>query len=248
MHKEYFYKNANSDTAVLFIHGILGSPNSFADLIRALKNRYTVLALLLPGHGGTARAFSESAMAQWENCVETAVKKLAQKYQNLILVGHSMGCLLAMQAAAATSNTCIKGLFLTAVPLHMQLTPSSASNSLKVVFNRVRPNDTLATAAKNACSVDSGQLLEHLRWLPRFFELLKKARQCRTLPSQLSIPVLVFQSRKDELVARRSAKHFIGKPNYTLKVLENSRHYYYHPQERAQMADALVQFVEQVSK
>ena len=51
MHKEYKRIVENSPKALLFIHGILGTPNHFAPFIPLVPENLSVYNLLLDGHG-----------------------------------------------------------------------------------------------------------------------------------------------------------------------------------------------------
>lgn len=42
---------------------------------------------------------------------------------------------------------------------------------------------------------------------------------------------LVYQSEKDEMVSRRSAKYFENKPNVLVNKLKKSGHYYYDKED-----------------
>ena len=58
MHKEYKRIVNGADSAVLFIHGILGTPNHFKEFIPLVPKEYSVHNLLLDGHGKGVKEFS----------------------------------------------------------------------------------------------------------------------------------------------------------------------------------------------
>ena len=71
-HKEYVRIVPGADTAVLFIHGIVGTPNHFTDLISLVElvpEDWSVCNLLLDGHGGNADDFAATSMKKWKNQV-----------------------------------------------------------------------------------------------------------------------------------------------------------------------------------
>lgn len=95
---------AGADTVLLFIHGIVEGPAQFRPLFRAAERRgISAVSLLLPGHGSDGRAFARSRMRQWQEYVDAAAAHLRRRYPHVVLVGHSMGGLLAME-------TCRTGL------------------------------------------------------------------------------------------------------------------------------------------
>lgn len=98
-HEPYLIEAPLADTLVLLIHGITGSPHQFDALARHLyAEGISVQSLLLPGHGSTAKAFAQSGRLEWERSVNRAVRHALLRYKNVVLVGHSMGCLLAINA------------------------------------------------------------------------------------------------------------------------------------------------------
>ena len=226
---------------MLFIHGILESPDQFSSLIRTLGETCTIRCLLLPGHGGTARDFAHCSMEQWRGAVRQAAEELRGKYPSLYLAGHSMGALLALEETAGDPRG-IAGLFLMAAPLFMKLTPSGARNGLCAAFCRTRPKNPLAAAARDACSVRDFTLSACAGFIPRYLELFAAGRRCRPLAERLSVPMLVFQSGQDEFVRRRSAQPFRRNPRATVRVLRDSRHYFYPPEDREELGQALLRF------
>ena len=73
-HEPYLIEHPLADTLVLLIHGITGSPHQFDALAQRLyAEGNSVQSLLLPGHGGTAKAFAQSGRLQWEQSVNTCL-------------------------------------------------------------------------------------------------------------------------------------------------------------------------------
>lgn len=54
--KPEFCPVKNTDTIVIFIHGIVEGPAQFKDLMKlTIQHGYSAVSLLLPGHGGTGK-------------------------------------------------------------------------------------------------------------------------------------------------------------------------------------------------
>lgn len=227
MHEEYIRDVPGSDTAVLFIHGILGTPNYFRRFLPLVPKNWTVHNILLDGHGGTVEDFSKASMQKWKERVQREAGLLAGQCENILIAAHSMGALLAIEAALAFP-TQVKQLFLLAVPLKILLKPSAASNALKVIYNRVSPEDAIALAAKEAYGIaPSKRLWSYVTCLPRYLELFREVKAVRSTIGSLQVPCRAFQSEQDELVSLRSCNYLNGKPEITLSILKNSRHFYY---------------------
>lgn len=230
-HKEYLRISRGATTAVLFIHGIVGTPNHFADFVPLVPKTVSVYNLLLDGHGKGAEDFSKTSMEKWEKQVSSAVIGLSALHERVYIVAHSLGTLFAIEQAMKNRKVC--KLFLLAVPLCLSIKPKMPINSLKVYFDKISPDDHEALAAKNCCGVGNDKnLLNYIGWVPRFTELFSKMRKTRDALPALNTPCQAFQSGKDEMVSGKSAEYLRQNPCVTVNVLENSGHYYYDETDR----------------
>ena len=99
-HAPYFLENPAENGIVIFIHGFMGSPRQFDKLAAAVqKQGRSAAALLLPGHGGSVRDFAAGTSARWQDYVDAEVESYSRDYADIWLAGHSMGGLLAINAA-----------------------------------------------------------------------------------------------------------------------------------------------------
>ena len=229
-HESYERIVPGSDTAVLFLHGILGTPRHFEDLISLVPDSWSFSAPLLPGHGGSVRDFSKSSMDEWKKTAEESLLRLAKDHRRVFVAAHSMGTLFAIRLAAEKAEI-IKGLFLLAVPLRLSLKMGMVENMLKLYSGRIAENDLPAVAARKACSVTlSKNVLAYLGWIPRYLELFSEIRAVRKLVGRMSVPAKVFQSAKDELVSRKAAD-CLAETGAECRELSCSRHYYYAPDD-----------------
>jgi carboxylesterase len=197
-------------------------------MIEALDNKYSIENLLLPGHGGTAKDFSKTSMQAWQSHVDERIAVLEQEYENIIIVGHSMGGLLAVQSALTYPNK-IKGLFLLAIPLVLQMRFRFIEQSLIIGFTKRNDNEVIV-AARKANSISTKSAFEYLACTPRYVELLRKSNATRKLLGELDIPITIIQSSDDEIVSRKSLHYVKNHENVKTLIAENSGHYYY-PQE-----------------
>ena len=127
-HQPYKRIVAGADTAILFIHGIVGTPDQFLPLMPLVPDNWSCVNLLLPGHGGSVSDFSHSSMAAWRRYVADEVAALSAHHRRILLAGHSMGTLFCIDEATKHSER-IQGLFLLACPLYPQLTLLAAKQS-----------------------------------------------------------------------------------------------------------------------
>lgn len=229
--KEYVRIVDGSDTAVLMIHGIVGTPAHFKELLPLIPEEWSVCNLLLDGHGKGVREFGATSMAKWKAQVSARLEELLADHQRVLIVAHSMGTLFALRAAIDDPER-IAGLFLLNVPMRVHLPPRTILAALKNAFGLVRPGDKTAMAMKNDCSVRLNPYLwQYLSWIPRYVELLHEIGAVRKLLPQLSVPALAFHSRKDELVSNRAIKDLRGHPYIAVSVLPESGHFGYEEQD-----------------
>lgn len=233
-HREYIRLVPGADTAVLFLHGIVGTPRHFDSrlpLVQLVPETWSVYSLLLPGHGGSVEDFSVSTMQQWKDYVWKTFDALAQTHRHIVLAGHSMGTLFAIQLAIEKGEK-IPFLFLIAAPICPQVSVAAITHSVGLIFPHSH-GDPKIRAAMSACgSVTlTKKVWKYLPWIPNLLALLSEARKTKKMLPKLHTKAIVFQSRKDELVARRSAKCLQNCPSARLFQLEHSTHFYYSPED-----------------
>jgi esterase/lipase len=227
-HETYTRLVPGADSAVLFIHGILGTPNHFADFVSLVPERMSIVNLLLDGHGAGVREFSRTSMKTWEAQVEATVDSLLATHKRLYIAAHSLGTLLAIGTAVKKP---VSGLFLLAVPIRLGLKGRVFATCFKVWRGRVRDTDVYTVAARNCCGIEQHKnLILYLGWIPRFWELLVKIRKTQKLMHSLTTPGMAYQSAKDELVSSDSIP-CLRSSTLQVTCLENSTHYYYDPQD-----------------
>lgn len=218
--------------AVLMLHGILGTPNHFSELIPLVPHDWSLYAPLLPGHGGKVEDFSHSSMKQWKAHVFARLEELLATHEQVVIAAHSMGTLFAMQASLRYPGR-IPALFLLGSPLRVFVRPKSALDSVKMsVFGIVNEKDQSASDMRRGCSVASDwRVWKYPFWLPRFLELFKEIWDTRKLLPRITVPTQVFQSKKDELVHPSSYDDFLGYDTITVTMLPDSGHFGYGAQD-----------------
>lgn len=236
-HSEYRRTVDGADTAVLFIHGIVGTPDHFAPFLPLVPAHMSVLNLLLDGHGKGVREFSRTSMKRWESQVSSAVEELARCHERIILAAHSMGTLLALEQAVRHPK--ITALFLLAVPVRVRVRGSMAVNAWRLLLDRIGPDDLSARAAKRCCGIRlSKNPFLYLGWIPRYLELFGKIRRTKALLPGLRTPCIAFQSRLDELVSTRSSSILRSCPSVTVEELAHSGHFYYDEGDLTRLTEA----------
>ena len=242
MHEEYRRTVSGADKAVLFIHGILGTPDHFGDFIPLVPQDMSVHSILLDGHGKGVRDFSKTSMQKWEAQVSLAIRELERDHGEIYIMAHSLGCLLAI--GQAVHDPKIQKLFLLAVPLKLSLKPKLFVNSLNVYFGKGAPEDEELAAARKCYGItDSKNILLYLGWIPRFLELFSKMAEIRKLIGSVAVPCIACQSMKDEMVSKKCADILRNDPGIKVLELENSGHYYYEKDDLSLIKDEFAKFL-----
>ena len=225
-HKEYKRIINGASSALLFIHGIVGTPDHFDRFIPLVPEGVSVHNMLLDGHGKSVTDFSHASMKKWESQVAESLEKLAETHEKIYIVAHSMGSLFAIDGAIDCKK--VQGLFLLAAPIKLFIRPRMVRNSIKVYCNRIKDDDAEALAAKACYGISPDKNPFHyVGWIPRYLELFAKIKKTRKRLLDLAVPCRVFLSRKDEMVSVSSADYLNENPNVKINWLDNSTHYYY---------------------
>lgn len=237
-HEAYIRVVPESKYTALMIHGIVGTPRHFDFLLPLIPDSWSVYNLLLDGHGHGVKEFGKTSMKKWKTQVSDTLETILAHSEKVVIVAHSMGTLFAISQAISHPEK-IAGLLLLAVPLKPFVAPSATVASLKLMFGKVTPTDTVArNMGADSGVVLSPRLWEYIPWIPRFAELLLECRRtCKCLPA-LKVPTWVFQSRHDELVSQRSNRLLQDHPAVCCTLLQDSDHFAYGQGDASQILQA----------
>lgn len=241
-HEPYIRDVRESRTAVLLIHGIVGTPDHFRDLMPLIPEDWTVHNLLLEGHGKEIGDFSKSSMKKWKAQVGAHLDQLRAEHDRVLIAAHSMGTLLAIDQSTRDPSG-IAQLFLLNVPLRVHMPLSTVWLSVKAAFG-LGKNDAAVRRMLADCSVRlSPRLWKYLGWIPRYIELLCEIRLARGLLADLRVPCIAFQSCRDELVSRRSEKVLAQHNHIQTVLLPDSGHFGYEGDDLQTICAAFSQIV-----
>lgn len=227
--------------AFLFVHGIIGTPDQFAYLIDVIPENVTLWNIRLDGHGGSVRDFAKTSMKKWEAQFEREIEQLSERHDEIYIVAHSMGTLFAIRQAI--KNPKIAGLFFLQVPMTVSLKPRMVGSAVRILLDRVAPDDLETVAAQRCYGIErSLNLFGYIGWLPRYFELFAKIREVKRELALLKTPCVAYQSKRDELVSVRSAKILRRFSSAEVFELEKSGHFYYEENDLAFLRSELQKF------
>lgn len=247
VHSPFFRDRPDADIAVLMIHGILGTPRHFDWLINTIPDNIHISNILLPGHGGSVQDFSNATMDQWLAHVEKTVSDLEKPGRQIIVVGHSLGSLLALNAAK--NHKSIRSLMLLNVPLYPQFRLRLIGRNFRAAFGKLNMNDPKDVQFYQACgTVTEPFLWKYLTWIPNFLSLLHLCRKCRTIPQRLSIPCNAYLGGEDDLVNIRTKNWLQNHSKITLRYFPNGTHFGYSKQEQSIIKEDFNSILLEISK
>lgn len=198
-------------TGVLFLHGFMGSPLSCRTIAYLLhQHNMTVHVPLLPGHGHLPTRLANVSHQCWLEEAERALIHLQTLCDDVFVVGHSMGAVLA--AHLAINNCDIRGVITVSplinvpsraiylMPIMRHILPFMYPLRHRLVKESVVERRVLDYDA--TIDLDDPAVREQLdEWskLPTssLDELRKMANYGRSLYSRIYQPILVMQGKQD---------------------------------------------------
>ena len=228
-------------TAVLLIHGYLGSPYDVEYLADRLNSKgFTVSVPRLPGHGTNADDFLLSGGKDWLRKVYDSYMELDSRYEKVVIAGFSMGALLAVIAAAEFKP---EKLILIAPPLTTRRRLLLfASPVIKIFVKSMNKNCRIKTNSeyeeylkKEYWSKDWTKAASDILFLQ-----LKALRLLSTLESQ----VLLVLSERDSTIPIKVSE-IAGKRirRLTEKRVFNSDHMIFKGEDKERAAEIIIDWL-----
>ncbi|MBX3098537.1 MAG: alpha/beta hydrolase [Salinibacterium sp.] len=222
---------------VILVHGIASSAATFNRLIPLLDDRYRCISIDLLGFGGSpAPVDAKYTIEEHVAAIHKTIRSL-RLVAPFVLVGHSLGSLLAARFAAQHPEQ-VSRLILVSPPVYVA--PSEISDPrvrlqvgayLKVYeFMRENKAFTMSTAANISQLFGLKDALEvsERNWVP-FMLSLQNCIESQTTVSDIAavqVPIDVVYGALDQFI-----------PAGTMRILEQMRHVTMH---RVEVSDHLV--------
>lgn len=231
--------------AVVFVHGFMGSPKQFISLKgRLVDCGADIFCPVLAGHEASFEDFRHSGGEAWQKSLSDAVDELRSKYDRIILIGHSMGGLLAVREAIRDPEK-IDRVIAIGFPITVTVRPSWLQMNMKAAKPAVQGEDPRITAARSMAGVKIEGAGQYFRTLPNNMQFLHVASDTRKQLPRLKTPLTVINFKRDEIVGG-NAKKLVMKilPNTKFYLLDNSYHFYFTPEETDLMISIIKEAVE----
>jgi carboxylesterase len=230
-------------TACLLLHGFTANPEEMQFLAEDLHRRgYTVLNVRLAGHGSQPSDLVRTRWIDWLLSVEDGLDFLSGVSERTVLIGQSMGGMVALTAAARYD---VAGVITLSTPYYgFQLFQSVLSRLMGMfgltAHKHVREHAELGLRRE----ADYPAYARYPVRIVAELDALQKAMR-RSLP-QVKVPALVVQSRQDmsgsvELERIHAA---LGSEVKEKLWLENFDHSMVRDEKRLVVFDAIDRFIQ----
>ena len=201
---------ARQPLGALILHGFTSS----LDPVRPTQSPIEALGLsirmpVLRGHGAESpEALRGVVWQDWVDDAEAALQDLLAEVERAILIGHSMGALVALTLAANHAGEDTLDSIVVVAPAVQLTSPVAPGHP----FSFLRPILTLVKRRHNMPPVRADKSLEkydtNYPWAPMSAveELLVFSGKARERLSEIDVPALIVQSHNDSTVAPESAE------------------------------------------
>ena len=242
--KSIYKHYPSSNQVILFIHGIIEGPKQFRHLAQiAYKMGYSISIVLLPGHGKSGKYFAGTSSEEWIIYISEQMNKLRKQYEEILIVGHSMGALMTICEMAANDKK-IAGAILIDPPIKVHLWPRVIKSSITIGIKSIKLCEPYTRAEYHAISVYPIRVCDYLRGILRYFELFILIQYTKKQIHKMNKPILLIFAGKDEFVNLKSRNFFMKIPCRVEEIiLEDSGHFCYHHTDLIRLEEAFEAFI-----
>lgn len=248
---------------VLILHGFASSLDSVNGLEAPLKSLGVPVHIpLLRGHGAKSpEALRGVCWQDWLADAEAALKELLGEVERVIVIGHSMGALVALNLAAdhcrsspgdrwRTAEIAQVILAGAAVQMDSPLAPGRPLYFLAPLARRVIQRWPLPPVYADP-SLARNDTNYHWAPMEAIFQFLELSEVTRRRLPEVSVPTLILHSRKDKTAAPESAEivyQGIATPaaEKRMQWFEVSSHEMFQDCEREAVIGAVVEAVKEI--
>lgn len=253
--------DARSITTLLMIHGFGGCIETYSAITDLLRDKFRIVAIDLVGNGFSDKPFDfEYTFRNQGNVVMNIIEEM--DLQNVILVGHSSGCIVCTSTPASSKSERVKGAILISPGIFQYYPPIFS-------YRIMRP--IISFMVKSFCENRRAKLLKHHKNKEKLSTEVLKAFESithtknyretmveamstleppyRDLLKDVKIPLLFIWSDEDKTNAPAEDKvkslindGTLNAPVATV-ILTDSYHYIHHEQPEKVAAD-IMKFVE----
>jgi carboxylesterase len=214
--------SATGDTrGALVLHGFTGNPQSMRDLALAISDAgFTVELPLLPGHGTDIADMIPTRWENWSGAAEETYTELAARSDAVVVVGLSMGGLLAVWLAEHHPE-------IAAIAVVNPLLAGPDADTVALVESMLEGGEEVAPGIGSDIAKE-GVAESAYPGLPLrpALSLFAAAGDVAAELESVTCPVLLFTSTQDHVVDPKSSEMLVARAKGPVEqvVLERSYH------------------------
>lgn len=240
----HYAKQGSGKKVIVCLHGWGDSGQTFAGLSKLLSENYSVLAVDLPGFGGTQEPTRAWGINEYSKFVVDWLKKIGVK-EVYALVGHSNGGAIAISLAGNNLLGVNKVVLLASSGIRdvnklRKIVLGSGAKLVKMPL-KILPKSAQTKIKRRAyASVGSDYGL-----LPEMDESYRKiiAQDMQSTATRIKQPTLLVYGASDDITPIKYGQLFNDAiPNSKLVTLENAGHFVHHDNQ-ASAAKAIGEFL-----
>ncbi len=252
-----------NDTLFLLVHGYNDTPQTFDLMAPALNARgYSVRSMLLPGFGVPVDQMNDCTYEDWVHAVSEltlAYRQLgdidsANKYSHIVVVGHSLGGAVAIQAMARSPDLFDAAILLApAIDVSNKRSPVLPTRFWQKVGQYLLPYSTVYESPFD-CNDCRDPEHRNPKYKSPFStrnivtQAFRLMDQNRPVAESLNKPLLMVLSRDDQVTDWAAAEAWFerwGTPDKILKFYDTSGHAMTVDHDWQSITNDIVQFTEQ---
>lgn len=235
--RSFFHKGGKR--AVLLLHSFTGNTRDVKRIGEFLNTHgYTCMAPLYDGHGEPAEILIQYTPEDWWESVKSSYNQLQSKgYENIAVIGVSLGGVFALHTAETLDVT---GIVTMSVPMKR-----TESELMRRVTNYAATYKQLEGHDKNQIESDIEVLKQtNPKGLTQFVSLID---QTMSNLQKIEKPVFILYGKEDEPLYEKSANFIYDHVSSEIKTVtgyENSKHLMTVGKNRLQIQDDILAFLE----
>lgn len=197
-------RGTGREKALLLLHGFASSPAVYRAMLPLLPPYDAVVCPVLPGHGESLKAFSRVTARDWMISAEQACGALTKQYEQVDVLGLSLGGLLACHV---NERFTLRHLYLLAPALALRLNIPCALRGARAL--RGIGIRTLRNRAGNLQGTTHAELAYRQLPLSAIIEILSFVRSFELKPT--TTPTDLFLGQFDEVINSKRVANMVSK-------------------------------------
>jgi carboxylesterase len=246
---EFFFPGGG--VSALLIHGLTGTPYEMRYLGERLAARgVRVRGVKLAGHAGTPEQLGEAGYDNWYESVVNGLEELRQHGEPVVVVGLSMGAVLAARLTADQGEA-IAGVTLLAPAFFLPRSTTAALKGLRAVLGSFVDLIYLYNPSYSGIHDMAARSVHptlRLMALSAPLKLLDLSTLVRPMLPRITQPALVIHARRDQTCPMRRNVDYVMKHLGSVEKravhLEESYHVITVDTEKERVVDEVAGFVE----